>query len=221
MNYRSILSPLSKTNRFYIEPSQVCKTYRKTYTIFGDNDLDFSFLLLSQNLRTEVVVASQNNLYYNFWNTLSKIGADEFCDFFVSQMQLYLEMPYESLLYEMAQLGTTNSLMSFFTLCNITNNGTPFGVVKDTTIEKITLSLIKLKKLKNLLDRISFEEFNDNNGVYFCMNEIERNFSNRDADILSFKLEDTNSLGTILCNLPFDGSKQKSDKFGNKFYSNV
>jgi len=221
MNYRPILSPLSKTNRFYIEPSKVCKTYKKTYTIFGDNDLDFSFLLLSKNLRSEVVVVSQNNLYYNFWNTLSKIGPHEFCDFFVSQMPIYLEMPYDSLLYEMAQLGTTSSLMSFFVLCNITHDGTPFGVPKNTTTEKITLSLLKLKQVKNFLKRLSFAEASDDNGIYLCMNEVERDFSNRDKDTLSFNLEKTKTSGLILCNLPFKDSKQKTDKFGNKFYCNV
>ena len=223
MNYRSILSPLSKTNRFYIEPHKIGMPYRKTYYVFGDNDLDFSLLLLSKRRNVEIIVCSQNNLYYNFWNALSNIGVDEFVEFFVSQMPLYLNMDHETLLNEMAEVDSAGSLAAFFLLSMVTSSGTPFGVPKDTTKEKIALSVLKIKKIKKLLERVSFKESAEQDGIYLCMNEIQRNFSNRDLDTLSFKLDDLPSTGNnlVLCNLRFENSIEKIDKFENKFYINA
>jgi hypothetical protein len=223
MNYRSILSPLNKTNKFYIEPHEISLPYRTAYHIFGDNDLDFTLLLLSKRVMAEAVVSSQNNLYYNFWETLSKIGVEEFSNFFISQMPLYLDMSYEELLIEMANLGSAGSLTAFFLLSNITDNGTPFGVPVNTPKEKITLSVLKLKGVTKLLERVTFQESSDECGIYLCMNEIERSFSNRDRDTLSFKLEEIRNIkhNLVLSNMEFLNSKQKTDRFGNKFYLNA
>lgn len=220
---RSVLSPLSKTSKVYLEPHELPIRFRDTYHIFGDNDLDFSLLLLSKRGTANAIVTSQNNLYFNFWDTLSRIGVEEFSSFFISQMSLYIGMPHDSLLNEMAHLGTAGSLVAFFLLTNVTKDGTPFGAPRDTAKEKITLSLLRLKNIQPLLKRIKFEKASEHNGIYLCMNEIERGFSNRDEDTLSFKIEEIPSLNDnlVLSNLSFERSTQRIDKYGNFYYLNA
>ena len=223
MNYKPILSPLSKTNKIYVEPYKLNLPHRDVYHIFGDNDLDFTLQLLSKKTRSEAVICSQNNLYFNFWQTLTEVGVDEFCEFFISQLPVYIDMPHQVLLNEMAQLRASASLVSFFFLTMASEDGTPFGVLKNLTKEQIALSTIQLKKVKKFMERISFEETSDESGIYLCLNEIQRNFSNRDTDTLSFRLEDLHSIDNnlVLCNLRFENSIEKIDKFENKFYINA
>ena len=113
--------------------------------------------------------------------------------------------------------------MAFFLLTNVTKDGTPFGTPRDTAKEKITLSLLRLKKIQPLLKRIKFEKASEHNGIYLCMNEIERGFSNRDEDTLSFKIEEIPSLNDnlVLSNLSFERSTQRIDKYGNFYYLNA
>jgi len=222
MNYKSTLSPLNKTNKIYVEPYKLNLSHRDVYHIFGDNDLDFTLQLLSKKTRSEAVIYSQNNLYFNFWQTLTEVGVDEFCEFFISQLPVYVDMPHQVLLNEMAQLGTAGSLVSFFLLTMASENGTPFGTPRSLTKEQIAFSTIQLKKTKKFIERLSFKETSDEPGIYLCLNEIQRNFSNRDRDTLSFRLEDLSNIDNnlVLCNLPFENSIQKLDKFENIFYIN-
>ncbi len=223
MNYRSIISPLNKTNKIYVEPHKLNLSYRKVYNVFGDNDLDFTLQLLSKKVMAEAVIYSQNNLYYNFWQTMKDVGVDEFCEFFISQLPAYVDMPHQVLLNEMAQLGTSSSLVSFFLLATASEDGTPFGVPKSLTKERLALSAIQLKKTKKFMERLSFQETTDESGIYLCLNEIQRNFSNRDRDTLSFRIEDLPSTenNLVLSNLEFKNSVEKLDKFQNKFYTNA
>jgi len=102
-------------------------------------------------------------------------------------------------------------------------DGTPFGVPKSLTKERLALAMIQLKKTKKFMERISFQETTDEFGIYLCLNEIQRNFSNRDRDTLSFRLEDLPNTenNLVLSNLEFQNSIKKLDKFQNKFYINA
>lgn len=223
MSYKSILSPLNKTSKIYIEPHSLNIKYSSIYHIHGDNDLDFTLQLLEKRPMSEAVIYSQNNLYFNFWKTLGSVGVNEFSEFFISQLPAYVSMPHHILLNEMAQLGTSSSLVSFFLLTMASKSGTPFGTPKNLTKEQIALSTIRLKKVEKFMKRLTFQETSDNPGIYLCLNEIKRDFSNRDHDTLSFKLEDlpTNRKNIVLSNLQFNNSIEKLDKFKNKFYINA
>ena len=66
---KPIISPLYKTNKYFIHPFKVVNSPKRQLIISGDNDLDFTFSLLKAYPKVSVICSSMDSVYRNFWTS--------------------------------------------------------------------------------------------------------------------------------------------------------
>ena len=221
--YRPVMSPLNKTNGFYINPASLDIPHCDNIVIFGDNDLDFSLGLLNARTSLSVTVTEQNILYSSFWRLVKATGVKEFIEHFIFELPFMRYAKHQELLETMLDLEDAKAMLCFFYLTVASSDGTPFSSPKNLSKEKLFLYLNKLKTIENLIPRIDFTDDLNDPGIHLCLSETDRNFFNRDLDTLCQKLEQVplDGKSIILSNLPFHGLRQREDLNRNIYYTNV
>ena len=208
-------------NNFYVHPAQFIHNPLKKVNIFGDNDLDFTFETLKFYPKLKVNCSGMDNLYENFWKLVKKVGSREFTQFFSSQGDHLSRMSYDEAL-ETANTNNSIAACATFLLIQCSVDGTPY--TPGNKISKFVLyeSLKKMKKVQRYLNRISFDN-TEQDGYYLCLNEFERDFASRDRAILSYSLENATKRSNpkIVSNIQFADSRQLEDQLGSQFYINV
>lgn len=218
---KPIISPLYKTNKYFIHPFKIVSTPKKHLVISGDNDLDFTFSLLKAYPKVSVACSTMDSVYRSFWTILKRVGAREYNSFFSSNIEYLTSLSYTEV-FKIANTGTSMGACATFFLIQCSLDGTPF--VPGTSISKYLLfdSMRKITNIQKYLDRIEFVDSFPTD-IFLCLDEFERDFATRNTHILSANLEDTVNKKncTIVSNISFPQSKPIHDDLGNIIYKKV